>query len=339
MHSALNAAPASGSAPAGLVFEPLVSQRVRGFGRWKDFVHDNFPWLEHTDHSGGGFRAEVSAYRFDGGALSTISASASEVIRTRHLAEASEAGFIKVMWQMSGELRVEQDDRQCLIEPGEVTVCDTSRPYRIRLSDNAHFAVLMLPHDACPGWDHIGQKICGAKMGDIATMRAALGALMAVTSLPAEQAANSGTVFQAVQWMLSASLHRSASDTGATTFRNPRLSRAQRHILDNIADPDLDVDGLAEALCMSRRSLYMLFKECRLTPARMIHDIRLEQALQVLRDPRQQHRKITDIAFDHGFGDYATFSRLFKAQYGLTPSEHRLKARAGAMARGGAAAG
>ncbi len=60
----------------------------------------------------------------------------------------------------------------------------------------------------------------------------------------------------------------------------------------------------------------------------MIHDIRLEQSLQVLGDLRQQHRKITDIAFDHGFSDYATFSRLFKAQYAMTPSEYRLKARA-----------
>lgn len=84
---------------------------------------------------------------------------------------------------------------------------------------------------------------------------------------------------------------------------------------------------LAAALCMSRRSLYMLFKEYRLTPAKMIHDIRLEQSRYSLGDAKQQNRKITDIAFDHGFGDYATFSRLFKAQYGVTPSEYRMKSR------------
>ncbi|THD02179.1 hypothetical protein B1810_14680 [Panacagrimonas perspica] len=305
-----------------------MSEQVRGFGPWKDFVHDHFPWLEHANHSDGEFNAEVSAYRFGDGALTTISAGASEVIRTRHLAEASEAGFIKLVWQMSGSLQLEQDKRQCLIEPGQAAVCDTARPYRIRLSERAHFAVLMLPHAACPGWEHISQKICGASMGETSTMRAALGALMAVTSIPAEEQSGSATVIQAVQWMLSASLHRSASDLGASTLQNPRLNKAQRHILDHIADPDLDANGLAEALCMSRRSLYMLFKECRLTPAKMIHDIRLERSLQVLGDLRQQHRKITDIAFDHGFSDYATFSRLFKAQYGMTPSEYRLKARA-----------
>lgn len=328
MQTASPAGPAASASTATLSLHPLMSEHVRGFGPWKDFVHDHFPWLEHTNHSDADFHAEVSAYRFGDGALTTISAGASEVIRTRHLAEASEAGFIKLVWQMSGSLQLEQDKRQCLIESGQATVLDTARPYRIRLSEQAHFAVLMLPHSACPGWEHISQKICGARMGETSTMRAALGALMAVTSISSEEASGSATVIQAVRWMLSASLHRSASDLGASTLQNPRLNKAQRHILDHIADPGLDANGLAEALCMSRRSLYMLFKECRLTPAKMIHDIRLEQSLQVLGDLRQQHRKITDIAFDHGFSDYATFSRLFKAQYGMTPSEYRLKARA-----------
>lgn len=314
------------SASASLSMQPLNTEMVRGFGPWKDFVHDNFPWLEHRDHGGGGFEAEVSAYRIGNGALTTISAGASEVIRTRHLAETSEKGFIKLLWQMSGGIQLEQDRRQCLIEPGQATVCDTARPYRIRLTEGAHFAVLMLPHDACPGWGQISQKICGSPLPEGPAVRAALGALMALTSLPPDME-NSGNdaVLQAVQWMLSASLHKAASDLGVSAYRNLRLGRAQRHIMEHIGDPGLDANGLAAALCMSRRSLYMLFKEYRLTPARMIHDIRLEQSRASLGSVTHQNRKITDIAFDHGFTDYATFSRLFKAQFGVTPSEYRLK--------------
>ncbi len=324
-----NLAVASNScAPLPLSLQPLRSEQVHGFGPWKDFVHDNFPWLEHRDHGSGAFEAEVSAYRIGNGALTTISAGASEVIRTRHLAEASEEGYIKLLWQMAGGIQVEQDRRQCVIAPGQATVCDTARPYRIRLTEGAHFAVLMLPHAACPGWEQISQKICGAPLAQGPTVRAALGALMALTSLPQNvESSGNNTVLQAVQWMLSASLHEAASDLGVSAFQDPRLSRAQRHIIEHIGDTDLDANGLAAALCMSRRSLYMLFKEYRLTPAKMIHDIRLEQSRASLADARQQHRKITDIAFDHGFGDYATFSRLFKMQFGVTPSEYRMKSR------------
>lgn len=78
-------------------------------------------------------------------------------------------------------------------------------------------------------------------------------------------------------------------------FRNARLSKAQRYIAEHIANPELGGNDLAAALCMSRRSLYMLLKEHDRTPARMIHDIRLERSMRVLADASQQRLKITDV--------------------------------------------
>lgn len=309
--------------------QPSNTKRVRDFHAWKDFVHDNFPWLEHRNHCAGSFEAEVSSYRIGAGAFSILRVCASDVIRTRHLADSSESGSFKLIWQMSGDMQIEQDDCSSLIEVGQATVCDTARPYRIRMSEHSKFAVFMLPYASCPGWEHISQKICGTRLAEGSTIRAALGALMGLTTLPLDpQDDDNHTVVQAVQLMLSASLHRSGAERGATAFQNVLLGKAQRYIAEHIADPELDANDLAAALCMSRRSLYTLFKEHDLTPARMIHDIRLEQSMRVLGDAGQQHRKITDIAYDLGFSDYATFSRLFKAQYGVTPSECRLKARA-----------
>nr|WP_169729330.1 helix-turn-helix domain-containing protein [Solimonas soli] len=317
-----------------LTIGPTDSEHVRGFGKWKDFVHDNYPWLEHRNHSSSEFSAEVSAFRLGNGMLTTISAGSCEVIRTKRLAERSEEGFIKVMWQMAGQMHLEQDQRQVLVLPGQATVCDTARPYRIQLSDKAHFAVLMLPYVALPGWETISQRLCGSQLAETGAMRAALGALLALTGVPQTFVADAGaTVSQAIQLMLTSSMHRSAMAAGGSGSLHPRLNKAQQHILEHIGDPNLDADGLAEALCMSRRSLYMLFKEYKLTPGKMIHDIRLQRCMDTLSDPAQKNRKITDIAFDHGFGDYATFSRLFKAQYGVTPSEYRMKSRTQAVGR------
>ena len=315
------------SAPKAI--QPINIEHVRDFHSWKDFVHDHFPWLEHRNHCDGRFEADVSSYRFGACVLSTIRVGASEVIRTRHLSDIADSGSLKLIWQMSGTMRIEQDERSSLIDVGEATVCDTGRPYRIRMSEQSNFAVFMLPYASCPGWEHISQKICGTHLAEGAPIRAALGALMGLTTLPPDpQDAGNETVVQAVQMMLAASLHHSAVQRGATSFRNARLNKAQSYITQHIANPALNANDLAAALCMSRRSLYMLFKEHDLTPARMIHDVRLEQSMRVLGDPSQHHRKITDISLDLGFSDYTTFSRLFKAQYGLTPSEYRLKARA-----------
>ena len=309
----------------GATLRSPETERVFNFQSWKDFVHDNFPWLEHKDHCHGDFEAEVSAFKVGIGSLTTICAGASEVIRTRHLAEASEAGFIKLMWQMSGHLCIEQSGNSSVIEAGQATVCDTARPYRIRLSHGAHFVVFMLPYASCPGWEHISQRVCGTRLRDCPAIHAALGALMGAVGNPQDSVSTteSDTVVQAVQWMVSACLHRSAGDCAFAGFRNARLGKAVKHIVDNIGDPQLDANRLASALCMSRRSLYLLFKEHNLTPARLINETRLERSMCLLGNPNARHRKITDIAFDNGFSDYATFSRLFKARYGVTPTEYR----------------
>jgi len=321
-------AAAAGTGVLPLAIGPSATEKVNSFGKWKDFVHDNYPWLEHRNHSTAEFSAEVSAFRLGNGMLTTISVGSCEVIRTKRLAELSEEGFIKVMWQMAGQMYVEQGERQAIVLPGQATVCDTARPYRIHLSDRAHFAVLMLPYAALPGWETISQRLCGSQLTETGSMRAALGALLALTGIPQTFVADAGaTVSQAIQLMLMSSMHRSAGVMGAPGTLNSRLNKAQQHILRNIGDPNLDANDLAEALCMSRRSLYMLFKEYKLTPGKMIHDMRLQHCMEALSDPARQNQKITDIAFDHGFGDYATFSRLFKAQYGVTPSEYRMKSR------------
>lgn len=311
-------------ADGGVVFRPGPSKSVHGFGHWQDFVNNNFPWLEHRNHCTGSFEASVSAFAFGTGGLTMINARASEVIRTRRLAEASESGYLKLLWQLSGECQVEQDDRRCHVQAGQTTVCDSTRPYRIRVADNAHFAVLMLPHSACPGWERISQKLCAQQLGDSGTLRAAFGAVVAFSGAALGSHGSVGeTVLHAVQSMITSSLHLAASEFGASGHGNLRLNKAQQYILDHIANPGLNPDDLASALCMSRRALYMLFKECQLTPSKMIHDLRLECSRQALDDRSRPNRKLTDIAFDHGFSYYATFSRLFKNQYGLTPSEYR----------------
>jgi AraC-like DNA-binding protein len=323
-----NGAPAANSVPAAAMFGMPQATEVREFRQWTDFVNANFPWLEHRKHGEAAFNARVSAWRFSGGSLATINASASEVIRTRKLADRAESGQIKLLWQIAGQMLVEQDGRSTMIEAGQSAVCDTTRPYRCRLYDGAHFAVLMLPHAMCPGWERISQTLCGRTLGQRTTLRAAFGALLALNGAASDDdEAGDDTLAHAVQSLITRSLHHCASEFGLHGDGNPRLRRAERYILEHLSDPSLDPDDLAAALCMSRRSLYMLFKQHALTPSKLIHDIRLERSRIALDDPNKQQRKITDIAFDHGFNDYATFSRLFKTHFGLTPSEFRQRHR------------
>jgi AraC-like DNA-binding protein len=125
-------------------------------------------------------------------------------------------------------------------------------------------------------------------------------------------------ILQAVQWMLSASLHQSVAP-GKRAPSRPKLDLAHQHILSHIDDPALSPDELACALHVSRRKLYQLFQERQITPSRFIRDVRLDAVAQALRSTRNARRSILEIALDYGFSDSASFSRTFKAAFGLSP--------------------
>ncbi len=307
-----------------LGWQPAVTQRLDSFGQWADFVRENFPWLEFKNKAGGDFGAEISAHNFGGSELSMIQSTAGEVIRTKRLSDSSDEGFIKLMWQFRGSLSLEQNRSSCILKPGQLTVCDTSRPYKIEMSDQAKFAVLMMPHSFCPGWEHISELVCASQIKKSASARAILGTLMAYAAADREAHEDDlETVVDAVQLMASKVLHNSAEGKGITSYEDPRFYKVRAHIVENLGNSEFGPDQLASAMCMSRRSLYMLFEECNTTPVKLIRDIRLEAAMRILADKTQKKRKITDVAFDTGFGDYATFCRLFKSQYGKTPSEFK----------------
>lgn len=54
-----------------------------------------------------------------------------------------------------------------------------------------------------------------------------------------------------------------------------------------------------------------------------VREQRLERARRDLGDPTQRDRPVHEISHRWGFAHHATFSRVFRARYGMTPSEYR----------------
>lgn len=102
-----------------------------------------------------------------------------------------------------------------------------------------------------------------------------------------------------------------------------RLDRARAIILQQIGDPALSPERIAAEMCMSRRALYLLFEKYGQTPVGAVREMRLDCCRRLLADPRQHHRKITDMAMDCGFVHTGTFSRQFKERFGQSPIRFR----------------
>ncbi len=97
-----------------------------------------------------------------------------------------------------------------------------------------------------------------------------------------------------------------------------------RRLLDWLNDhysEEIDWEQLADDFSLSLRTLHRQMKQqTGNTPQRYLNRLRLLQARHLLR--HSDHR-ITDIAFQCGFGDSNHFSTLFKREFGCAPRAER----------------
>ena len=97
------------------------------------------------------------------------------------------------------------------------------------------------------------------------------------------------------------------------------------YIIDNINSPDLKIDEISDAMGMSRSVLYNRLKTgIGMTPSDFVRHIRIMKATEYLRDTDET---LTSIAFNVGFTDPKYFSKVFKKEIGVVPSEYRERTR------------
>ena len=98
------------------------------------------------------------------------------------------------------------------------------------------------------------------------------------------------------------------------------LGHLNEAIYNNLDDPDLDVEKLAQLVNMSRPTLYRKIKSISdLTPNELINITRLKRATELL---LENNYKIYQIADMVGYGSQTNFGRSFLRQFGMTPSEY-----------------
>ena len=88
-----------------------------------------------------------------------------------------------------------------------------------------------------------------------------------------------------------------------------------------MANPEFNIEAMAETMHMSRTSFYRKFKSLTgIAPIEFVKNRRLELARNYLSEGQ---RSVTDIAYQAGFSNPKYFSTCFREKYGVTPSEYR----------------
>ena len=101
-----------------------------------------------------------------------------------------------------------------------------------------------------------------------------------------------------------------------------RRKAALDHIDAHLGNPELGPDEIADAVNLSRASLYrLLAAEGGIRTVLLKR--RLDEALRLMLEDNKDERSLKDIVKRCGFGGTSQFSRAFRARFGAPPREYR----------------
>jgi AraC-like DNA-binding protein len=240
-------------------------------------------------------------------------------------------GSLKFVFQEQGQCLFEQQRKTLVLEPGEWCVYDKDLPHHIENTGYSVQLALVAPlrmnHGAAHG---LMQRF---------SMREGAGKLLydmirsSIAELDRLSATGRHMIGQNLISLARLAIAECTERNGARSTQDALRAQVLGFVDRHLDDPFLDIERIAGALGYSRRYLHRAFAGQDQTLARLIWQRRLESCRADLRGAAMADQTITEIAHRWGFSDSHHFSRMFKAQYGMSPSRYRV----GDTARGNAA--
>jgi len=284
-----------------------------------------FPPLRVMPHDVPNFQVSLRSTASRDLQLTQISASPHSIERRPGVQRDSSSEYYKISLQLSGSVTMLQGNRETRLDPGMMTLYDTSRPYDLVANHEFSFLVAMFPKSALALPAGVAGELAALPLplsyGVGALLETYLTSLnddLKLLSLPVAHRLES-TFFALLTLLLSETLDVSATDEMAQ--RRTTLLRILGFIEEHLADPELDPRRIATLHFISVRHLHSLFRLTGVGVAQWIKHRRLEAARRDLGDPLRGQESIRLTAERRGFEDNSYFSRVFKDAYGVTPGE------------------
>ena len=301
------------------------------FEVWEEQVCRTFvPLRARTASETVGFRGAVTSADLGQVTLADVTASRALVERTPRLIRQGDPELYKFGLQVAGTCVVEQAGRQAFLRPGDFAIYDTSRPYQVSFSDDFRMTVAMFPRRMV--------HLPASQMASLTAVRLAgdsgLGTLLTplMRGLTQEMDTTGGVIADhvgdALVHLVTAAFAQQLAERlpeDSPSAQRRLMIQVRRFIEGNLADPDLSSRTVAAAHFVSLRQLQKLFAAEGESVTSIIRAQRLDCCRRDLADPRLAQEPIASVGARWGFPDAAHFSRLFRATFGVSPREFRLR--------------
>jgi AraC-like DNA-binding protein len=307
----------------GNAVEAVRTGRV---GVWRDIVREHFVTLDVDAARIGHFEGTVETSELGHLRVSEVSSVTQGVRRTRAFAQQDGARYLQVGLITRGRGHVVQDDRECLLGPGDFTIYETDRPFFWGLSGDASarwtLLVFTWPRNTVPLTDAESAALTARQLSGHSGVSGLVSRMLRDLAGSRPAAGPGGAAKLADQLAdLVVTAAEEAGPSGISRAESDLLARIERYIAANLAQA-LAPDNIAAAHFISTRQLQRLFAARGRTVSQSLREARLEAARRDLLGAGPGD-SVAGICRRNGFTDAAVFSRAFRAAYGMPPSSYR----------------
>ncbi|WP_010430710.1 transcriptional regulator FeaR, partial [Enterobacter mori] len=213
--------------------------------------------------------------------LSTVTAGNVNLFRTRREIKNSNDAWFYAVFQLEGGAEIEQDERRSILNTGDITLIDASRPCSISWQDKSRQISLLVPRQI------IEQQCRFQEVSCALTLSRSLPTVQLSHRLLQESMGNAELSDRESEAALEAMVCLLRPAFQQRDIVQPRKERQFQHVLslidDHIQSDALRPEWIATESGMSVRSLYRMFADKGLVVAQYIKNRRLDLCAQVLR--------------------------------------------------------
>jgi AraC-like DNA-binding protein len=297
------------------------------FAGWSRALTENQLSMRLSSPSEENFCARISPASLGGVEMFDMRLTANRGDRTPALLNADDTRIYGIELQIEGSSVIEQDGLSTVLRPGDFTLYDSTRPFTRIFEEPARIFVMRFPQTMISLPSHTMRSITASRLSADEGIGVVVSPfLQTVADNMDELTGWAGTrVIHSLVDLVGAALAEKlyAEDKLAGGSRAQGFMRVCDFIMENLSDPSLSPDAIAQGTFISTRQLHKLFHAEQITVSQWVRDRRLEACRRQLADPGDARISVSEIAATWGIFDGAHFSRIFKQAYGLSPREYR----------------
>jgi len=302
------------------------------FEYWADAVCESYVQLGCETDLPDAFEGSILLNRMEHLSTSTVRGSPQLVTRRKtDIARSLDDSFLLSL-QVGKRCLVEQRGRVAVLNPGDMALYSSADPYSLDLTDDFTQLVFQIPRqDLLRQLPNADLLTAITVPGGTDVARVVGQSLLSVAKSCETQ---EGTVSLCLQNVIVDLIVTALASLNETEhqLRQPEQMlylRANQLICSNFADPGLSRGAVARAAGVSVRRMSQIFRLNDSSISATIRSQRMTQIARRLADPGFARQSISEIALSCGMNNLQHFSRAFREQYDMTPTQYRRAARIG----------